>query len=86
MKKKKTNQIINKRINAILNLAESIYFDDRKLPLFRRQLLTHLNDLRRDLLQHLDGESSPNNMGDTVVTSYRNQFRRDPLAEGVWHD
>ncbi|MBK8202594.1 MAG: hypothetical protein IPK68_09870 [Bdellovibrionales bacterium] len=87
MKKQKINQTINRRINSILDLAESIYFDDRRLPLFRRQLLDRMNEFRRELHHSLDsGRNDSNNMGDTVVTAHHDPFRYNPLAEGVWRD
>lgn len=86
MKKQKINQTINRKINSVLDLAESVYFGDQRLPLFRRLLLNNLNDLRRELLAHLEDGRHPNNMGDTVVTSYHDPFRRDPLVEGVWRE
>lgn len=81
MKKQKINRAINKRINAVMDLAEAIFFEDRKLPIFRRQLLNHLNELRRELTDRRD---DPNNMGDTVVTTYNDPFAHNPLAERVW--
>lgn len=81
MKKQKINRTINKRINTVMDLAEAIFIDDRRLPIFRRQLLNQLNELRRELTQH---QNSSNNMEDTVVTAFHDSFAHNPLAERVW--
>lgn len=81
MRKQKINRSINRGIKATLDLSEAFFFGDPKYPLFRRQLMGQLNQLKRDLHHSVETNKHLYNHSDTLVTSSEHTVRQNPLAE-----